>query len=82
MIPLTDTAQKMKISIKGFFSKCDQIRSFLRIWSHLLNKLLLKDFIFCAVRKYIYDVAKPYLYLLDVRTDGWQVIGSWINFRR
>ena len=25
------TAQKMKFSIKDFFSKCDQIRSFLRI---------------------------------------------------
>ena len=32
------TAQKMKFSIKNFFSKCDQIRSFLRIWSHSLEK--------------------------------------------
>ena len=30
------TAQKMKFSIKDFFSKCYQIRRFLRIWSHLL----------------------------------------------
>ena len=29
------TAQKMKFSIKELFSKCGQIRSFLRIWSHL-----------------------------------------------
>ena len=29
-----DTAQKMKFSIKDFFSKCDQIRRKLRIWSH------------------------------------------------
>ena len=29
-----DTAQKMKFSIRDFFSKCEQIRSFLRIWSH------------------------------------------------
>ena len=28
-----DTAQKTKFYIKGFFSKCDQIRSFQRIWS-------------------------------------------------
>ena len=35
-----DTAQKMKFSIKHFFSKCDQIRSFLRIWSRLLKKPL------------------------------------------
>ena len=43
------TAQKMKFSIKDFFSKCDQISSFLRIWSHLLKKSLMKNFIFCAV---------------------------------
>ena len=29
------TEQKMKFSIKDFFSKCDQISSFLRIWSHI-----------------------------------------------
>ena len=28
---MTSTAQKMKFSIKDFFSKCDQIRSFLRL---------------------------------------------------
>ena len=26
-----------------FFSKCDQIRSFLRIWSHLLKKSLMEN---------------------------------------
>ena len=35
------TAQKNKFSIKDLFSKCDQIRSFLRIWSHLLKKSLM-----------------------------------------
>ena len=45
---LEDTAQKMKFSIKGFFSKCDQIRSFLRIRPHLLKKSLMKN-VFCAV---------------------------------
>ena len=39
----------MKFSIKNFFSKGDQIRSFLRIWSHLPKKSLIKNFIFCAV---------------------------------
>ena len=43
------TAQKMKFSIKDFFSKCDQIRSLLRIWSLLLKKSLMEYFIFCAV---------------------------------
>ena len=40
------TAQSMKLSIKDFFSKCDQIRSFLWIWTHLLKKSLTRNFIF------------------------------------
>ena len=43
------TAQKMKFSIKIMFSKCDQIRSFQRIWLHLFKKSLTENFIFCAV---------------------------------
>ena len=39
----------MKFSIADFFSKCDQIRSFLRIWPHLLKKSVLENSIFCAV---------------------------------
>ena len=39
----------MKFSIKAFFSKCDQIRRKLRIWSHLPKKSLIGNFIFCAV---------------------------------
>ena len=48
------TAQKMKFSIKDFMSKCDQIRSLLRIWPHLLEKSLMEIFILCAV-----DVTTP-----------------------
>ena len=40
--------QKMKFSIKDFFSKCDQILRKLQILSHLLKKSLLKNFIFCV----------------------------------
>ena len=36
------TAQKMTFSINDLFSKCDQISSFLRIWSHLLKKSLME----------------------------------------
>ena len=43
------TAQKLKFSIKDFFSKCDKIRRKMRIWSHLLKKSLMENFIFCAV---------------------------------
>ena len=39
----------MKFFIKDFFSKCDQTRSYLRIWSHLLKKWLMENLIFCAV---------------------------------
>ena len=46
----THNVQKMKFSIKDFFSICDQIRSFLRIWSDLLKKSLMENFIFlCSV---------------------------------
>ena len=40
------TAQKMKFSIKDSCSKCDKIRSFLRIWSHLQEKSLTENLIF------------------------------------
>ena len=46
---LTNTAQKMKFSIKDFVSKSDQICSFLQIWSHLLTKSIMENFIFRAV---------------------------------
>ena len=42
------TAQKMKFSIKNFFSEFDQICRKLRIWLHLLKKSLMENF-FCAV---------------------------------
>ena len=43
------TMHKKGFSIKDFFSKCEQIRSFPQIWSHLLKKSWLGNFIFCAV---------------------------------
>ena len=48
---MTSTAQKMKFSIKGFFSKCDQTRWNLLIQSHLLKKSLMENFIFCVVQR-------------------------------
>ena len=47
----TNAAQKMKFSIKDFFNKCNQILRKLGIWSHLLKKSLVGNFIFCAVQK-------------------------------
>ena len=40
----------MKFSIKNFFSKYDQLRRKLRIWSQLLKKSLMENDIFCAVK--------------------------------
>ena len=60
------TAQKMKFSIKDFFSKCHQIRRKLRklrIWSHLLKKSLTENFNFGAV-----------IHLRRPHRRGWEVL--------
>ena len=44
-----NTTQKINLSIKDIFRKCDQIRRKLRNWSPLLKKSLMKNFIFCEV---------------------------------
>ena len=56
----------MKFSIKDFFSKCDQIRSFLRIWSHLLKKSLMENFIFCAVKNKKTDSKRLFLWKMKI----------------
>ena len=43
-----NTAQKMKFSIKDFFSKYDQIHRKLQIWSHLLKKFLMEKLHFLS----------------------------------
>ena len=60
------TAQKVKFSIKDFFSKCNQIRIFLRIWSNLLKKCLIekKTSFFCR---------------MDI-VDSIKVLSSWKNY--
>ena len=40
----THTGQEKKFSIKDFFSKCDQICRFLRIWSYLQKKSLMRGY--------------------------------------
>ena len=40
---------KNEVSIKDFFSKCDQIHSELWTCSHLSKKSLMENFPFCAV---------------------------------
>ena len=47
---------KMKFFIMGFFSKCNQIHIFIRIWSHLLNKSSMENFIFWVVKSDVITV--------------------------
>ena len=54
----------MKFSVKDFFGKCDQIRRFLRIWSHLLKKSLMENFIFCAMKSDNYHFVKTSCYIV------------------
>ena len=62
------TAQKIKFSIKNFSSKCDQIRRFLRNWSHLLEKSLMGNFIFCAALRRILKVNIWHLWICLIKT--------------
>ena len=61
------TAWKMKFIIKDFFSKCDQIRRKLQIWSHLLKKSLMENFIFCTVTFLTIDSDLIMKYKQDIR---------------
>ena len=64
------TAQKMKFSIKDFFSKYDQISRKLQIWSHLLKKSLMESYIFRAV------YALPSRYSADARHSKYQLAAN------
>ena len=60
-----NTAQIMKFSIKNIFSKYDQIRRKLQIWSHLPKKSLMENLIFCAVKL----MKLPAAYTLNIKTE-------------
>ena len=69
---MKSTSQKMKFFINEFFSKYDQICRKLRIWSHLLKKSLMENFIFCAVKytneKYT-NVANVNIVIYEMQID-------------
>ena len=81
---LKNTAQNMKFSNKDFFSKCYQwIRSFLRIWSHLLKKSLMENFIFCAVsRNHTIPTELACSHLLSIIYVGTFVIASAWSYKK
>ena len=56
--------KKMKFSIKDFFIKCDQIHRKL-LWSHLLKKSLMENFIFCAVYVDLWALCKLVCTMID-----------------
>ena len=67
--------KKMKFFIKDFLSKCDQTRSFLRIYSHLQKKSKMENFIFfpgkgkeCRDESFIippslFEITKPFIFV-------------------
>ena len=83
------TAQKMKFSIKDFFSKCDQNLRKLRIWLHSLKKSLIEIFIFSAVKVILRSVSysfrlkvlvKHFSCHRSIRSQMFVLIGVLKNF--
>ena len=76
----SNTAQKMKFSIKNFFSKCNQIRRKLQIWSHLQKKSLMENFIFVQWKFFWFvlrNVKTPLTYSgLRLLFDAWSKVKS------
>ena len=70
--------QKTKFSIKDFFSKCDQIRLFLRMWSHLLKKSFMENFVFCAATDMQFFKPKTWL-VCRINTRSYLVIKNNFN---
>ena len=71
------TAQKMKFSIKDIFIKCGQICRKLLIWSHLLNKSLMENFIFCAViHCFEREKSKIFQSLNVTEAENWRKAGN------
>ena len=48
----------LQFYIKDNFIKCDQIHIFMRIWSHLLKKSVMENFIICPVTTRQYEARK------------------------
>ena len=69
-----NTAQKIKFSIKNFFNKCDQVCRELRIWSDLLEKSLIENFIFYAaeieLHRFTSQLSNSFL---------WMIFLSWFS---
>ena len=63
----------MKFFIKDFYGKCDQIRSFLRIWSHLLHKSLMENFIFWSMSEVFWEISVLKIADLSKKRTWWNL---------
>ena len=59
------TRNEVFLHLKDFLSTCDQIRRKLGIWSFLLKKSLMENFIFCTVEQIHLFLCKC-LWILDI----------------
>ena len=64
-------SQWATVSTKDYFSKCDQIRMKLQIWSHLQKKSLMENFILCAVT--IADLKISVFVLIHIKIIPWKL---------
>ena len=80
----TSTAQKMKFSFMDFFSKCDEIRSFLRIWWHLLKESMKENLFFvqCMLRA-SWSTSRQTSYTMQWLTSGWTtLLQGWLGLAK
>ena len=80
-----NTAQKMKFSIKDLFSKCDLMSMKLQIWSHLLKKSLMENFVASPNSRFMvkwFDLWGTHIYQFITNNHPslklWQ-IENWLN---
>ena len=77
--PIETLYKKWSFSLRLFYSKCDQIRSYLQIWSHLLKKSLIENFIFCAVKRKR-PVVKTYMMACNFSKFSFRRIYFFLEF--
>ena len=74
------TAQKNEVSMKGFFSKCEHIQKFLRIWSYLVKNIINEKLHFlCSgihTRSAKVTFLSIYIFLLKFRHFGFDIFSS------
>ena len=68
--------------MKDFFSKCYQIRSFLRTWSYLQKNSLTENFIFCAMNIPVSGVLikeKALYFVKELIFKNFQASDGWLD---